>query len=203
MRRKANMRKSTRQRRSDRCGSQGPEDGYAAGQCDPSGNGRASSFSEPRTTHDAGKASRKISRCSGAHAARLEDRDQWTKPPGSDQSGALSSRSGRTRTRSPNESQPAAGMAIRFGEKSQSFSWSPVLVVGERSRAAWFARGCISGTLPTICIVRGRLKKTPEETRAKAKECEREALIKAKTTFHTRAGLLHCARERRPIDRAS
>ena len=85
---------------------------------DPSGNGRASSFSEPRTTHDAGEASRKISRCSGAHAARLEDRDQWTKPPGSDQSGALSSRSGRTRTRSPNESQPAAGMAIRFGEKS-------------------------------------------------------------------------------------
>ena len=69
-----------RQRRSDRCGSQGPEDGYATGQCDPSGNGRASSFSEPRTTHDASEASRKISRCSGAHAARLEDRDQWTKP---------------------------------------------------------------------------------------------------------------------------
>ena len=73
---------------------------------------------DTRTTHDAGKASRKISRCSGAHAARLEDRDQWTEPPGSDQSGALSSRSGRTRTWSPNESQPTAGMAIRFGEKS-------------------------------------------------------------------------------------
>ena len=54
-------------------------------------------------------ASRKISRCSGAHAARLKDRDQWTEPPGSDQSGALSSRSGRTRTWSPNESQPTAG----------------------------------------------------------------------------------------------
>src|ERR1700675_3303724 len=40
--------------------------------------------------------------------------------------------------------QPAAGMAIRFGEKPQGFARNPVLVVGERGRAAWFARSCIS-----------------------------------------------------------
>ena len=142
-----------RQGRGDRCGPQGAEGGNATGQCDPSGNGRASAFSEPRTAHDVGKASRKISRCSGAYAARPEDRDQSTKPPGSDESGALSSRGRRARARSPNESQPAAGMAIRFGEKPQGFARSPVLVVGERRRAAWFARSCISGPLPTICTV--------------------------------------------------
>src|ERR1700692_1540426 len=65
-----------RQGRGDRYGPQGAEGGNATGQCDPSGNGRASPFSEPRTAHDAGKASRKISRCSGAYAARSEDRDR-------------------------------------------------------------------------------------------------------------------------------
>ena len=101
---------------------QGTESRNAARQCGPSSIGRASAFSEPWTAHDAGKASRKISRCSGAYAARPEDRDQSTKPRGSDESGAVSGRSRRSRARSPNESQPAAGMAFRFGEKSQGFS---------------------------------------------------------------------------------